>query len=96
MKIGMRKKDFFGSTRMTLLGHVEHMEEKDSLAEPGKKSLHIYFKGEEGRGMIALSPQEVERIVHSVEGQILMKNAEEEILVAPPKGRKKSSRKRKK
>lgn len=80
MKIGLSKKDFFGFTRVNLNGAVAHVEEKDSLMEPGKKSVHIYFNGPEGKGKIALSPKEVERIMHNVEGRMLMKNAEEEIL----------------
>jgi outer membrane biosynthesis protein TonB len=52
MRIGLKKRGTFGDKRVGLSGKIAKIEKNDGL--------NIYFKGQNGSGLLSFSPREIE------------------------------------
>ena len=63
MRVGLKKRGFWGVKRIGLEGKIERIEKKETPINSEGGGLRIFFKGLEGLGGVNLSSREVKMII---------------------------------
>jgi hypothetical protein len=66
MEIKVRKLNSDGMVRVETAGEIEEVLINEDMVHPNRESISICFRGKSSSGIVDLTPNEIEKLYHSV------------------------------